>query len=390
MKKAFTSFQELEKNYSQFRDQNLKGRYLTYEHLEKSLAQLRPSFEIKEIGTSRLGIPIEMISAGNGDIKILAWSQMHGNESTTTKAVMDLLNYFRLFEKEDHISSILDKIQIRIIPILNPDGAKAYTRVNSNDIDLNRDAHNLEEVESKVLRDAYEDFKPHYCFNLHDQRTIFSAGANTLPATISFLTPAMNEERSITPAREASMRVIVAMNKSLQPHLPGMVGRYSDAYNINCTGDTFQTLGVPTILFEAGHYYNDYHREKVREFMFVAIFTGIRAIATGEVEALDPSLYFEIPQNEKLFFDVILRRARVQGKLVDVAIQYREELSNGKIEFTPYVEKISSELNNYGHQEIDCEEEELLLEDGRELSENVIVHNLLVKDEVLIIKYANN
>jgi hypothetical protein len=156
-------------------------------------------------------------------------------------------------------------------------------------------------LKARSLRDAYEDFKPHYCFNLHDQRTIFSAGANPLPATISFLTPAMNEERSITPAREASMRVIVAMNKSLQPHLPGMVGRYSDAYNINCTGDTFQTLGVPTILFEAGHYYNDYHREKVREFMFLAIFTGIRAIATGEVEALIPLFILKFRRMKNCF-----------------------------------------------------------------------------------------
>ncbi|WP_246054392.1 M14 family metallopeptidase [Antarcticibacterium flavum] len=62
--------------------------------------------------------------------------------------------------------------------MLNPDGARAYTRVNSRGVDLNRDAHNREEEESKVLRKVYNEFKPHYCFNLHDQRTIFSAGQN--------------------------------------------------------------------------------------------------------------------------------------------------------------------------------------------------------------------
>ncbi|HSI70074.1 MAG TPA: M14 family zinc carboxypeptidase [Gillisia sp.] len=389
MKTSITSYQDYEKRYSDFKDQNLEGRYLTFDHLENSLKELRSLFEIKQIGISTLGTPIEMISAGHGKIKILAWSQMHGNESTTTKAVLDLLNSFRLFRNEDYIASILKNIQIRIIPMLNPDGAKAYTRVNANEIDLNRDAHNREEVESRVLRDVYEEFEPHYCFNLHDQRTIFSAGQKTLPATLSFLTPAMNEERALTPEREASMKVIVAMNQNLQQHIPGMIGRYSDEYNINCTGDTFQTMGVPTVLFEAGHYYNDYHRENVRKFMVFALVTALETIATGEVEALDAAHYFKIPQNEKLFFDVILRKAIVEGQIVDVAIQFKEELNGNKIEFVPYVEKIGPALNYYGHKEIDCEEKEVKHEDGNKLSENVIVHNLLVKGVVLIIKYAN-
>jgi hypothetical protein len=390
MKNSITSYQDYLMNYPDFKDRNLEGRYLSIKYLKKSIEELRSSFDIKEIGKSTLGSSIEMISVGHGKIKILAWSQMHGNESTTTKAVLDLLNSFRKFYNEDYISTILNKIEFRIIPMLNPDGAKAYTRVNANEVDLNRDAYNMLEVESRILRQAYEKFKPHYCLNLHDQRTIFSAGTKPLPATISFLTPAKDEARSVTAEREASMKVIVAMNQRLQQLIPGMVGRYSDAYNINCTGDTFQTLGVPTILFEAGHYYKDYRREKVRELMVFALITALETISTGDAETFDYSDYFTIPENEKLFFDVILRKARVAGNLVDVAIQFREELNENKIEFIPYIEKISPSLTYYGHEEIDCEEKEVKHEDGSELSENVIVHNLLVKDVVLIINYANN
>ena len=52
--------------------------------------------------------------------------------------------------------------------MVNPDGAKLYTRVNANEVDLNRDSVNLSQPESKVLRNVFEEFKPDYCFNLHD------------------------------------------------------------------------------------------------------------------------------------------------------------------------------------------------------------------------------
>jgi murein tripeptide amidase MpaA len=67
--------------------------------------------------------------------------------------------------------------------MLNPDGADMYTRLNANEVDLNRDSQNLTQPESKVLREIFDLFQPHYCFNLHDQRTILRP---VKPATVSF------------------------------------------------------------------------------------------------------------------------------------------------------------------------------------------------------------
>ena len=69
------------------------------------------------------------------------WSQMHGNESTTTKALFDVFN--TLISNNPIIKHILNACTLYIIPILNPDGAEAYTRVNANAVDLNRDAQEL-------------------------------------------------------------------------------------------------------------------------------------------------------------------------------------------------------------------------------------------------------
>ena len=143
------------------------------------------------IGNSVKGKPIYAVTIGKGQKKILMWSQMHGNESTTTKALFDVLN--TLTSNNPIVKHIINACTLYVIPILNPDGAEAYTRVNANAMDLNRDAQDLSQPESKVLRQAFMSFKPHFCYNLHGQRTIFSAGNTNNPATVSFLSPAQDE-----------------------------------------------------------------------------------------------------------------------------------------------------------------------------------------------------
>ena len=73
-------------------------------------------------------------------------------------------------------SNYLKKISLHVIPILNPDGALNYTMTNFNGIDLNRDALVLSQPESILLNKMYHSINPHFCFNLHGQRTIFAAG----------------------------------------------------------------------------------------------------------------------------------------------------------------------------------------------------------------------
>ncbi|MBK5192442.1 MAG: peptidase M14 [Flavobacteriaceae bacterium] len=376
--------------YSGFKELELNGRYITYSHIEKPFQRLSSKFRTTIIGQSTLGVPIKSIFVGSGKIKILAWSQMHGNESTTTKAVFDLLNGFYQYEGNDFLKNIMERCTLQIIPMLNPDGAKAYTRENANKTDLNRDAKKMTEIESQLLRSEFDRFQPDFCFNLHGQRTIFSAGDQPIPATLSFLTPAMDQARTITASRIKSMRVIAAIVKDLQEFLPKQIGRYDDAFNDNCTGDSFQSLFVPTILFEAGHYKGDYQREKTREFVVAAMFSGLNAIASGAYNDLEFQDYFEIPENKKLFYDVILRDVKLNDQITDVAIQFKEVLTNNKIEFVPIIEKIAPNLSFYGHKEIDCGKKKVSLEGQKPLGENVLVSNIILNNEVLAINCENN
>lgn len=370
--------------YEQYHEASLFGRYINLDHIKNLIEKHSNHFDVSVLGKSVMDEDIHFIKVGSGRKKILMWSQMHGNESTTTKAVFDLLNVLAE-SKADDVKSLLGKCTIGIIPMLNPDGSRAYSRLNANQVDLNRDAQNLTQPESRILRNCFEEFKPDFCFNLHGQRTIFSAGATSKPATVSFLSPAQDVMCSITSTRKKAMDIIVKMNHNLQRQIPGQVGIYDDTFNLNCVGDTFQALNVPTILFEAGHYHDDYNREKVRELIFQSLLVGLVNISFGYVQGSDEKAYFEIPQNDKLFYDIIIRNVKFKRgdahQILDIAVQYEEKLCQNEIVFMPKIEKISDLSDFFGHREIDAHKQLVFAEDNKVLIEGLAIDFVLINGE---------
>jgi hypothetical protein len=329
--------QEILENWYAINFENkLKGRRILFEDIEPLIKKLSSKFKKEILGYSENNIPIYKISLGSGKKRILSWSQMHGNESTGTKALFDLFNFFE--SNDEEINKITDKIiancTLEFIVLLNPDGAINFTRENAHNIDLNRDAVALKAAESKLLRNTLDHFNPHFCFNLHDQRSIFNVEGTKNPATISFLAPSENLERSLTDGRKQTMSVIVSMNTLLQQIIPNHVGRYTDEFYPTATGDNFQKLGHNTILIEAGHYKEDYDRDITRKFNFYAILQGLYYIATDSIYKTYES-YFKIPNNDKKFLDIIYENVIVtedDKKLVsDIGIQLKFKVINNKL-----------------------------------------------------------
>ena len=155
----------------------------------------------------------------------MMWSQMHGNESTTTRALINLL--FLIDENPSHFKDLYENLQLIIIPIVNPDGALSYERFNANQVDLNRDAVNLSQPESKLLMHTFKSCQPDFCLNLHDQRSIYGTNGNF--AGMSFLAPSYNKEQSVNSNREKSMSLIVETADFLSKNgLDGNIGRYDE------------------------------------------------------------------------------------------------------------------------------------------------------------------
>lgn len=323
---------------------SLFGRYITLESIEPLVK--KHAFDV--VGSSVLGKPIYRIQIGAGPTKILMWSQMHGNESTTTKAVFDFLE---LLTSGDELgTSLLEKYTFCILPMVNPDGAFLYTRANANAVDLNRDSVDLSQPESTVLRKVFDAFQPNYGFNLHDQRSIFGVSDTGKPATVSFLAPSFDESKSYNVTRTKAVKWIETMHATLEKYIPGQIGRFDDGFNINCIGDRFQSLGVPTILFEAGHFHDDYEREITRKMIFISLVSGLLNYDENDVVFNDLSVYLQIPQNKIIFYDILIKNIEINydgiEKITNIALQFKEELVEGNLHFVAFIAKIG-ELDSF-------------------------------------------
>ena len=384
------SINDFVSNYDHYKAKALSGRYIKNDTILPLLKALPNAFKFEISGHSEQNRPIYSVKIGTGKTKILIWSQMHGNESTCTKALFDVFNVLTTAP----FDTILQECSLFILPILNPDGAEAYTRQNANQVDLNRDAVDLSQAESKVLRTVFDTFKPDYGFNMHDQRTLFNVVENNMPATVSFLSPAQDQALTLTPNRLRAMSIIHQMNTLLQNYILGQVGRFDDAFNINCVGDYFQTQGTSTILFEAGHYQNDYNREKSRKFIAFATLQALLCLSTKTTNESDHQNYLQIPENNTLFFDILIKNTLISNdnkeSVNDIGISYEEILKNGEVLFVPKIRYIGDLSSYFGHKIINADKKLVKNLNGPRVEVNAECYDIFIGDVKFSLFLNNN
>lgn len=336
---------------------NLTNRYLPLRTITPVLNRLAASdlFTLEELGLSVENRPVQALRFGRGSFKVLCWSQMHGNESTTTKA---LLNYFLALESDPKTKELFESLTILAIPMLNPDGSERFTRENANEVDLNRDAQALTQPESKILSDAFTAFKPNLCLNLHGQRSIYGLTGTENPAVLSFLAPAADTDRTITSARLKAMALINRITNKLHEELGKQIGRYDDSFNLNCVGDTFTATGVPTILFEAGQYQLDYQRNNTAALIQCAykiLFDSL--LVHDELPPADEvlSAYLELPENTVNYCDIVVKGG-LPGSSAhnkDLQFQYKEVVEKDRLRFIPQLLPKEETPRLYAHRYAD-------------------------------------
>ncbi|GGF05970.1 Zinc carboxypeptidase [Chishuiella changwenlii] len=348
---------QLEKDYPNFRQEGFDKKWLNFEQLNHYFSI--KSSEKEQIGSSFLGNPIYKLSFGTGEKRVLIWSQMHGNESSGTRAMFDVINFFEA--NSTLAQTILSQLTIDFIPMLNPDGANVNTRRNAVGIDINRDFLAKQSTEIHVLLNQVEKGNYDVLFNLHDQRTIFNVGQTNEPATLSFLAPSFNLEEEVNDVRKKTMGIIQAINSDLQKVIPGKIGRYTSEFYPMSTGDNFTKMGYPCVLFEAGHYPNDYERNRTREYNALAIISGLNALTTKTEFPYDE--YSSIPQNGQKFLDVIIRNVLIKqnenSSLIDLGIYFEDVYSekNNLVEQVAKIIEIGDLRKFVGHLELDADKE---------------------------------
>ena len=106
---------------------------LDHPEVVKRLDKLRETapelFELEKIGESIEGRSINHVRVGTGSLRVLLWSQMHGDESTATAALFDVFEYLQRHREDPLARRVLSRLthrrQSRRAAAANPRGARA-------------------------------------------------------------------------------------------------------------------------------------------------------------------------------------------------------------------------------------------------------------------------
>ncbi|NNG28124.1 MAG: peptidase M14 [Ignavibacteriaceae bacterium] len=353
---------DLYNSYENYKESTLTNRRFKHSNILPLIERLKNKdiFGVSKVGESAEGRDINMISVGSGSTKIFLWSQMHGDEPTATAAIFDIFNFF-LAQNDfaDFNNHLFEKTTIYFLPMVNPDGTELFQRRNIFEIDLNRDAVSQQTPEGKLLKEIFDSLKADFGFNLHDQGREYSVGNSFKSAAISFLAPSPDYDKTLTPVRENSMKLIIEMYKTLSEFIPGHIAKYSDEYEPRAFGDNFTKWGTSTLLLETGGWIDDREKQFLRKINFIALISAIKSIADESYTTEDLKNYSSIPDNEKLMLDLILRNLTVKNNghdyKIDIGIDYEEKNINGAKEFyyKAQIEDLGDLSVFHGYNEID-------------------------------------
>ncbi len=325
--------EELFNEYSKYEVEGFSNMKVEPDFLQKQIDLITDKapglFEIRLLGHSVEDRPIRMVSIGSGDIDVLLWSQMHGNESTATRSIVDLLSFLAENREQKSVNSLLQDLRIHFIPMLNPDGASRWTRENAIGIDLNRDALRLIAPESQILKGVRDSLNADYGFNLHDQSKYYNVERLSNEASISFLATAFDYEKSRSAGRDEAMQLISYLYQINQKYIPNHTGRYNDDFEPRAFGDNIQKWGTKLILIETGGFKNDPEKQLGRKLNFVLIGSALEAIQKGLHKAIAVEQYSQIPSNDRNLFDLKIEKVqkKVNGSYYTVDFGYYIEKS---------------------------------------------------------------
>ncbi|HEX5831662.1 MAG TPA: M14 family zinc carboxypeptidase [Gemmatimonadaceae bacterium] len=291
-----------------WRAPEITGRRFTHETLWRALAPATqaPRLRTREIGRSLQGREIRAITFGEGPVTVLLWSQMHGDESTATMALADVLRWMAADDADPLRERLRSALTITMVPMLNPDGAELFQRQNAVGIDVNRDARMLSTPEARALKALRDELQPRFGFNLHDQNARQLVGQGGLPAAIALLAPAASEDKSWPAGRARARLVAATIANMLAFEIPGRTAKYDDTFNARAFGDLMQAWGTSTVLVESGALPNDPQKQRLRAVNVAILLTALDAIATGGYAQADPRLYEQLPYNTSVRYDVVV------------------------------------------------------------------------------------
>jgi len=279
--------------------------------VKKLSAESADRLTFEKFDESLEGRPIYLITLGTGPRRVLLWSQMHGDEPTLTSVMLDLFSYLLQKPAAPMADEILSGCTLLFVPMLNPDGAEAVTRYNAQGIDINRDWRRQVTPEGRALLRAAKTLNAQFGFNLHNQNARTTVGRPPKPAAISVLAPAPDATRKVSPSMHSAKQMCTCFVEAVRPYAEGMISRYDDTHEPRAFGDGIQSLGIATMLVEAGGL-PEADPEPMTRLHFHGMLNTLYAIATDKYRAADVQIYEDLPEsNSTRANDLLITKANV-------------------------------------------------------------------------------
>ncbi|MEO8153786.1 MAG: M14 family metallocarboxypeptidase [Rhizobacter sp.] len=139
-----------------------------------------PSVHLLNLGASQNGLPLEaLLFTRNADASpaallragrptVLLVGQQHGDEPAGSEALIVMAQELA----RGRLQSLLDRINVVILPRANPDGAQASQRVTANGIDANRDHLLLNTPEAQAQARLVRDYQPAVIVDAHEYTVV--------------------------------------------------------------------------------------------------------------------------------------------------------------------------------------------------------------------------
>ncbi|TDZ38303.1 Carboxypeptidase 2 [Colletotrichum trifolii] len=151
--------------------QTLSSRHewMTY-HVPDFKSEEGRSIPYVYLSTSRLIHPPSLDTFANSSApgKVRIWMQggVHGNEPAGDQALLSLLGRFDA--NTTWAASILDKVDIMMLPRYNPDGVAYFQRYLATNLDPNRDHTKLARQQTRDIKKLMVSFAPHVGVDCHE------------------------------------------------------------------------------------------------------------------------------------------------------------------------------------------------------------------------------
>jgi hypothetical protein len=207
---------------------------------------------------------------------------------------------------------MLGALTVHTVPMLNPDGAERWQRRNVQGLDINRDALLLQSPEGQLLKKLRDELEPRVGFNLHNQSWNTTAGSPPRPASISLLSVAFDDARSMSEGRVLTRKLAAVVRDAIEPFAGDRIGRYDDSFEVRAFGDNLTKWGTPILLIETGPWPDARPDPPLVRTNFVALVGALAALADGSVHRADPARYDTLPENDSRGFYVLIRNVTIR------------------------------------------------------------------------------